>query len=119
VRTAYLVHVLVWMLPVALLQWALAWRSLLRNLRAVLLPPLIAGAYYAVADSFAVRDGIWYFDPAQILGIFAGPLPIEEIIFFVLTALLVAQSFVMLLPDGLRRGPGGSPGGNPGGSAGG
>jgi hypothetical protein len=41
----------------------------------------------------------------QILGIFARPLPVEEIGFFVLTALLVAQSFVMFLPDGLRRGP--------------
>ena len=105
-RNTYLFHVLVWMLPVALLQWALAWRALRRNLRAVLIPPLLAGLYYSIADSFAVRDGIWYFDPAQILGVFVGPLPIEEILFFFLTALLVSQSFVMPLPEGLRRGPG-------------
>jgi len=101
-RTSYLFHILIWMLPVVVLQWALAWRAFVANLKSVLVPPLIIGTYYAVADSFAVRDGIWYFDGNQILGIFVGPLPIEEILFFYLTALLVAQSFVMLLPKGFR-----------------
>jgi len=101
-HTNYLFHVLVWMLPVAALQWALAWRSFRRNLRGVLLPPLLVGSYYTIADSFAVRDGIWYFDPAQILGVFLGVLPIEEVIFFFLTALLVSQSFVMFLPKRYR-----------------
>lgn len=98
----YLRHVLFWMLPVVALQWALAWRTFVRNLRAVLIPPAIIGTYYAIADSFAVRSGIWYFDPQQILGIHLGPLPIEEIVFFYLTALMVAQSFVMFLPKRLR-----------------
>ncbi len=101
-HTNYLFHILFWMLPVAALQWALSWRSFRRNLKAVLLPPLLAGSYYTIADSFAVRDGIWYFDPAQILGVFLGVLPIEEVIFFFLTALLVSQSFVMFLPKRYR-----------------
>lgn len=94
----YLAHILIWMLPVVALQWGLGWRAFLRHPKAVFIPPLIAGTYYTIADSFAVREGIWYFDPDQILGIFIGPLPVEEIIFFYLTALLVSQSFVMLLP---------------------
>lgn len=98
----YISHILVWMLPVVLIQWALAWRIFRRNLRAVLIPPLVIGTFYSIADSFAVRDGIWYFDPKQNMGISVGPLPIEEIIFFYLTALLVSQSFVMLLPERLR-----------------
>ena len=102
--TRYLFHMLFWMLPVVLIQWAIAWKIFRRNLKAVLLPPLIIGTYYTIADSFAVRDGIWYFDPQQILGLFVGPLPVEEIIFFYLTALLVSQSFVMFLPKGYRRG---------------
>lgn len=85
------------------LQWALAWRAFRRNLRAVFVPPLIIGSYYVIADTFAVRDGIWYFDPNQILNVFVGVLPIEEVIFFYLTALLVSQSFVMLMPKGYRR----------------
>ncbi|MDB5035796.1 MAG: lycopene cyclase domain protein [Chlorobi bacterium] len=101
--TNYLFHVLVWMLPVIAIQWGLAWRAYLRNLKAVLLPPLIVGTYYSIADSFAVRDGIWYFDPAQITGAKVGPLPIEEILFFFLTALMVSQSLVMFLPRSHRR----------------
>lgn len=98
----YLAHILIWMLPVVAIQWGLAWRIFRRNLKGIFLPPLIAGTYYSIADSFAVREGIWYFDPNQILGIFVGPLPVEEIIFFYLTALLVSQSFVMFLPVTLR-----------------
>jgi lycopene cyclase domain-containing protein len=97
-HTNYLTHILFWMLPVAAIQWALAWRIFRRNLKAVFLPPLLVGIYCSVADSVAVRQGIWHFDPEQILGIFVGPLPLEEIVFFFLTALLVSQSLVMLLP---------------------
>jgi len=100
--TNYLFHILVWMLPVVALQWGLAWRVFRRNLRPVFLPPLIIGTYYLVADTFAVRDGIWHFDPEQILNLFVGYLPVEEVIFFYLTALLVSQSFVMLLPKSYR-----------------
>lgn len=102
-QTNYLVHLLGWMLPVIALQWGIAWRIFLRNRRAVFLPPVIIGTYYVLADSVAVNAGVWYFDPQQILGVFIGPLPVEEILFFYITALLVSQSFVMLLPERLRR----------------
>jgi lycopene cyclase domain-containing protein len=98
----YISHILLWMLPVIAIQWALAWRIFRRNLRAVFIPPLVIGTFYSLADSVAVRDGIWYFDPAQNMGMFVGPLPIEEIIFFYTTALLVSQSFVMLVPERFR-----------------
>lgn len=102
-ETNYLFHLLWWMLPVIALQWGFAWRIFLRNKRAIFLPPLIIGTYYALADSVAVSSGIWHFDLEQVLGIFLGPLPIEEILFFYITALLVSQSFVMFLPERLRR----------------
>jgi lycopene cyclase domain-containing protein len=68
----------------------------------VFVPPLLIGTFYSLADSVAVRDGIWHFDRAQILGIHVGVLPIEEILFFYITALLVSQSFVMLIPGRMR-----------------
>lgn len=101
-RSTYIMHVIVWMLPVVAVQWALAWRAFRRNLRAVFLPPLLLGTFYTLADSVAVREGIWFFDRRQTLGFYVGPLPVEEIIFFYLTALLVSQTFVMLLPARLR-----------------
>jgi len=100
----YLRHLLIWMLPVVVLQWALAWRVFVQCRTAIVWPTLIAGTYYTIVDMVAVRDGIWYFDSRRILGVFVGPLPIEEVLFFYLTALLVAQSVVMLLPARLRGG---------------
>lgn len=98
----YLSHLLVWMLPVIALQWALSWRIFVRHLRVLLLPTAIAGTYYTIVDMVAVHEGVWYFDSRRILGVHIGPLPIEEVLFFYITALLVAQSVLMLLPERLR-----------------
>ena len=113
----YLFHLVAWMGPVVLLQWAIGWRILRANARAVILPVLLVGTYLVLTDIVAVALGIWYFDPDLILaglaanqppGIVAFLLapfgvPIEEWIFFYLTALLCAQSFVLFLPDRFRR----------------
>ena len=100
--TDYLLHLL-WFLPVLLLQWLIAGKVFRRNLKAVLIPPAIIGTWYTIGDSVAIGEEIWYFDPALITGIHIGVVPIEEVIFFYLTALLVAQSVVMLLPAEYRR----------------
>jgi lycopene cyclase domain-containing protein len=103
-KTAYLAHLLLWMGPVVAGQWIIAGRILARNWKAVVAPTLILGTYLCAADSYAIGAGIWFFDPAQNLGITIGPyLPLEEALFFYLTSLLVAQSLVMFLPNRLRR----------------
>jgi lycopene beta-cyclase len=101
----YLTHLLVWFLPVILLQWVIGWRIFLANLRAIFLPTLLAGTYYTLSDVVAIREGIWFFGEGQINGLHVGPVPVEEILFFYLTALLVAQSFVLFLPARLRHSP--------------
>jgi lycopene cyclase domain-containing protein len=61
------------------------------------------GIYYTLADLAAVRAGTWFFDEKQITGVkLARVLPWEEIVFFFLTSLLVAQSYLLLLPSDLR-----------------
>ena len=50
----------------------------------------------------AVRSGIWFFDEKQILGIKIAGLPLEEVLFFLLTSLLVTQSLLLLLPKDYR-----------------
>lgn len=99
----YAWHLLYWFLPVVLIQWLLAWPILAPRAWILALATAIAGTYLSVADWVAVRNGIWFFDPKQITGHkVATLLPWEEVAFFYLTSLLVAQSYLMFLPDYLR-----------------
>lgn len=98
----YLSHLLYWFIPIIALQWVVGWRIFLANKRAIALPTLIAGTYYTLSDVVAINEGIWFFGEGMITGLHVGPVPIEEILFFYLTAWLVAQSFVLFLPERLR-----------------
>jgi lycopene cyclase domain-containing protein len=99
----YFLHLTLWFGPVILGQWAIGRRVFRRNLAAVFGPALIGGTFFAIIDAVAVRRGIWFFDEKQILNLFIGPLPVEEVLFFYMTSLLVSQSFVLLLPADCRR----------------
>ena len=102
-KTAYLTHILLWMLPVIAGQWLIGRQIFLVNLKPVFLPTLIIGAYLTVADSFAIRWGVWSFDAAQTIDFrIFGLVPFEECLFFFLASLLIAQSLVLFLPDHLR-----------------
>lgn len=101
-RVNYAIH-LAWFLPVIYVQWILAPPLFLAHAALLALVTAAFGFYYTLADLAAVRAGTWFFDEKQITGLkLAGILPWEEIAFFFLTSLLVAQSYLLLLPDDLR-----------------
>ena len=102
-RWHYFLHLTLWSVPVLGGQWLIGARIFQRNLRAVLAPALLGTLFFSLIDTVAVRDGVWFFDRAQVLGWWVGWLPMEEVLFFFLTSLLVSQSFVLLLPARLRR----------------
>ncbi|MGF1531795.1 MAG: lycopene cyclase domain-containing protein [Puniceicoccaceae bacterium] len=104
-QATYLFHLLFWIGGIILLQWIFFWRLFLGNWRAVLLGPFLLGTYLIATDVVAVKLGIWYFDPQRILGLNPLGVPIEEWLFFYLTAALVAQSFVLFLPASYRYPP--------------
>ena len=98
----YAVH-LAWFLPVIYGQWVLAPFLFLSHAGLLATVTFAFGIYYTLADIVAVRAGTWHFDEKQITGVkLAGLLPWEEIAFFFLTSLLVAQSYLLLLPSDLR-----------------
>jgi lycopene beta-cyclase len=93
---SYLALTLAWFLPPIILQLIVG-ADILWNRRRLalcaLLPPI---AYLSVTDAVAIHVGIWTISPQHTLGILAGGvLPIEEIIFFTLTNILIV--FGMLL----------------------
>lgn len=93
-RTAYLVHLLAFGLPVLLLQVAVLAKSFGPRLGSVLsavLPPALAVTLWLVlADELAISGGVWAFGPDKHLGVYLGHVPVEEALFFLLTNLLVA-----------------------------
>lgn len=95
-HSAYLSYELWWAMPVILIQWAAASRELWRWRRLICVSVLLATAYLGGCDAFALGHGIWRVDPKRVLGIYAGPLPLEELIFYFVTNIMAAQGFVMI-----------------------
>jgi len=95
----YLALELVWALLPILLQVAfggdILWRY--RNLAmAALLPAWI---YLCLADFLAIGLGTWIIAPDQSVGINLGHLPLEEIVFFLVTNMLVVFGTILVLAE--------------------
>lgn len=98
----YVFHLLAWFLPIILLQWIGFHKILWANRKEIFITVFLVGSYLVLTDIVAIHYGVWFFDPSLILGFSPGGVPIEEWAFFFLTALLVAQSFILFLPARLR-----------------
>jgi lycopene cyclase domain-containing protein len=93
----YLALLFAWGLPPILIQMAYG-ADLLWSERRIVLPAImVATAYYSAADILAVASGTWSFHPSLTLGLRLGLLPIEEILFFLLTNVLIVFSMSLLL----------------------
>ena len=92
----YLSYELWWALPVIALQWAAAGRELWRWRRLLVVSVVLATTYLGACDAFALGHGIWSVDPKRVIGIYAGPLPLEELVFYFVTNIMAAQGFVLI-----------------------
>ena len=101
-KTAYLWHLLGWAGPVVLLQAVGVWaRYRARTgevMRAVLPPALAVGAWLSFWDHFAIASGVWRFSAEKTLGVKVGAVPVEEVLFFFLTSILVAFGVALFEP---------------------
>lgn len=100
----YLGWELVWALPPLLLQVGLGGDILweYRRLLGAILIPLVL--YLCAVDIFALQESIWMISSQQSLGILlVGQFPLEELIFFSLTSVLVAFGLVLGIADASRR----------------
>ena len=91
----YLTFELGWACPVIFLQWAVGWKILRSRHKPLFWSVLIATVYLSATDGIAIASGIWALHRDRITGIYVGNVPIEEIIFFLLTNLLVVQSVLL------------------------
>jgi lycopene cyclase domain-containing protein len=98
----YLTLLIGWAAPVIALHWVFGAPELRARLRllsaAVLLPTL----YLSIADAAAIGSGVWSISEELTVGWRVGSLVFEEVVFFFLTNVLVAQSIVLFLSPSAR-----------------
>ena len=83
-----------------------AWR---RAAVATLLVLIVVATIYTIPwDGHLIAMGVWSYRPSLLIGIFAGRIPLEEVLFFPLQTLLVGLWFFWLAPRlAPKRGPDG------------
>jgi len=101
----YLALILAWSLPPILIQAAFGADLLWANRRLILAAVAPPTLYLWLVDFVAIRGGAWMMDPPQTLGIeLAGVLPVEEMVFFTMTNILIAFGITLVLcPEGRPR----------------
>ena len=96
----YLGLELIWALPPIMLQLAFGGDILRRHGRLVLLVIGSLTLYLSLADFLAIGSGTWEINPAKSLHwLVGGVLPVEEIVFFLLTNTLVTLGIVLILAE--------------------
>lgn len=95
---AYLALILVWALPPVMFQVGFGGDILWRHRRLILLTLLPVTLYLCLADALAIGSGTWTIAPAQSLQLFlGGVLPVEEVVFFLMTNVLLVLGTVLVL----------------------
>ena len=89
-------------IPIAI-QWAYGAHLLCRWPREIALGVLPPTLYLCVLDSFAIRHRVWSISEDYTTGVFVGTLPIEEVLFFLFTNLLVVQGLYLFYDLMLKR----------------
>jgi len=102
-NVTYLVFELGWGIPVLALQWGVGWRTLSRYIAILAVATILATVYLSVADGVAIHEGIWALHRDRITGLYLDDVPLEEVIFFLLTDLMVVQSVILVTCHSWRR----------------
>jgi lycopene cyclase domain-containing protein len=96
-HSTYLVLILVWAMPIIVIQWLLGTDLLVRRWKVLIPGILLPTLYLTFVDSFALRSGTWTISSLQSLDIFLPVIgvPIEEAIFFLVTNTLIVQGMIL------------------------
>jgi len=96
----YLTLILAWALIPIMIQLAYGADILYTNRRLLLGAITVPTVYLWLVDFLAIRSGTWTLDPAQTLGIaLGGTLAVEEMVFFLVTNVLISFGIVLMLAD--------------------
>lgn len=92
----YLTLILSWALIPVLVQTIFGADILLANARRLLLIILPPTLYLWLLDAVALSGGTWTIDPKQTTGWMVGVIPIEEMVFFFMTNLIIGFGMILM-----------------------
>lgn len=96
----YLSIILFWALPPIILQTLFGADILWHYRKLVFWGIFVPGAYLSLMDIVALTDTTWSISPTQTTGIlFIGILPLEEVVFFFITNVLIVFGMTLLLAN--------------------
>jgi lycopene cyclase domain-containing protein len=99
-KWTYLAIILFWALPPITLQVLFGADILWHYRKLVFWSFFVPGAYLSLMDIVALQDTTWSISPTQTTGIsFFGILPLEEVIFFFITNILLTFGMTLLLAN--------------------
>lgn len=94
----YMGLILSWALPVMILQWYFGYEYLVQNAKTVIGLIMAPTVYLWFADWVAIDQmNIWTISKKYTFGINPFGLPIEEMVFFLMTNIMVVQGLTLLL----------------------
>jgi putative membrane protein len=100
VKWTYLSIILFWALPPILLQLLFGADILWHYRKLVFWAIMVPGTYLSLMDIVALSDTTWSISPTQTTGIlFFGILPLEEVVFFFITNILIVFGMTLLLAN--------------------
>jgi len=87
-RIEYLGLILVWAVLPLMVQWSFGAEALIAHGKCLVISIFWSTLYLAIADQWAMHHGIWAISQKHSLPLLVRDLPLEEVIFFFLTATL-------------------------------
>ena len=91
----YFGYLITWAsIPLAI-QWSVGSNQLIGSFKKWLLPFILFSIYLAFIDCIAIKNNVWTIAESTSCGINLFGLPIEELVFFLLTNLLVFQGMTL------------------------
>ena len=90
----YMNLLLLWGIPPIFFQTLIGWDLIRYNKKTITLAILILGSYLSVTDFIAINQGIWTINPSFTVGIVFLMLPLEEVMFFFITVILIIFGYI-------------------------
>ena len=102
-KFTYLTLITIWAIPPMVLQVAFGGDILAANWRAVILGIIPPTIYLWTVDLLAIQWGTWTISPSLTTGIKLAILPLEEMLFFLVTNIMVVFGITLLLSPQSRQ----------------